>query len=321
MGNEEKDRFSCQVPEKDSENRILDDIGKSEGSVLPKACSENQSWPVSDDIERAEILEQIHSQFQLLLRHEFLSMLQFSKVMNYTVGKLQNFVQASEISIHGLDRTPLCICFLGLSQLKSVFGFLQRQCIVDLSTVPDYVSSSIDARDDFKGDEIDKRIVLTGDPSCLLDEHFLLVEFMAHSYHDAEATCTVCDDEVDALPDSDAFIDWVFHDPSPTIGEESSSWTCQQGDIKRQVLGFFQTFKEELRFYWDLNKVRLILFHQKQAFNKIEGICNEELEKREKWRTIQTMSHKVMYPSCKSCRNILPGVTGLDFGCLDPCGT
>ncbi|GFZ19154.1 ubiquitin carboxyl-terminal hydrolase-related protein [Actinidia rufa] len=231
----EEDRFSCQVPEKDSENRILDDIGKSEGSVLPNACSQNQSWTVSDDIERAEILEQIHGQFQLLLRHEFLSMLQFSK----------------------------------------------RQCIVDLSTVPDYVSSSIDARDDFKGDEIDKRIVLIGDPSCLLDEHFLLVEFMAHRYHDAEATCTVFDDEVDALPDSDAFIDWLFHDPSSTIGEELSSWTCQQGDIKRQVLGFFQTFEEELRFYWDLNKVRLILFHQKQEFNKIEGICNEELEKRE----------------------------------------
>ncbi|GFZ19156.1 hypothetical protein Acr_27g0008950 [Actinidia rufa] len=216
-----EDQVSREVPKKEDE---VVDISKLKTISLPKACSDNHNWPLSDDIERAKLLESICGEFQLLARRNYLSMKNLSKLIRYTFDELQKFVPASGLRIYGLDRTPLCICFLGVPQLELVLRFLKHLSLVgDENKVPDTGCSSIDAVGDLKVVEHGERIVFW-------DEQFLRVEFMPSRYHDTASTCTVCDGEFDVLPDGDDLMHWLFDVPK-TIGEKMEMWTMLQNTI------------------------------------------------------------------------------------------
>ena len=168
LGNEDKDQLSCELPKKKYE---VDSISEFKKISLPKACSDNQNWPLSDDLERPKFLKSIHAEFQLLVKREYLTRENLSKLIGFSIKELQNSILASELHIHGLDQTPLCICFLGLSKLKSIHKFLKvLSGLTDGNKVPDTGCSSIDTLSFCKGVKIKERIVFTGDPSRLLDE-------------------------------------------------------------------------------------------------------------------------------------------------------
>ncbi|GFY87081.1 ubiquitin carboxyl-terminal hydrolase-related protein [Actinidia rufa] len=253
LGNEDKDPFSCEVPKKEdevSEDKDLDDITKLKKIWLPKAFSDNQNWPLSDDIKRAKTLESIHGEFQLLMRREYLSMKNLSKVIGYAIDQLQKFVPASELRVHDLDRTPLCICFLGVFQLNSVLNFLQHLSSAGNVHMVPHTGSLLS---DFKGLEFEEGIVFTGNPSYILDEQFLKVEFMPQKYLNASATCKIRDDEVDVIPDGDALMHYLF-DSSATIGELSAIWRVLQDSIKRRGLSSLETLEKEFIAFQGLYK-------------------------------------------------------------------
>ncbi|XP_057491396.1 uncharacterized protein LOC130777146 [Actinidia eriantha] len=278
LGNKDRDQFSCELPKKESD---VDDISKFNKILLPKACSDNQNWPLSDDIERAKILKNIHAEFQLLVKSEYLTMENLSQVIGSAIIELQTYIPASELRIHGLDRTPLCICFLGLSKLKSLHMFLKfLSGLAYRNEGLGTGSSSIDAFSFCNGFKIKERIVFTGDPSRLLDEQFLQVEFMPHRYHDATSTCKIRDDEVDVLPDVDDLMRGVF-DPYSTIGELLASWRVGQENIKHQGSLYFTAFEKELRCFHCYTAIKRGFVSHKKELGNIESICNAELMKRE----------------------------------------
>ncbi|PSS30433.1 Inactive ubiquitin carboxyl-terminal hydrolase [Actinidia chinensis var. chinensis] len=278
LGNEDRDQFTCELPKKESD---VNDISKFNKILLPKACSDNQNWPLSDDIERAKVLKSIHAEFQLLVKSEYLTMENLSQVIGSAITELQNSIPASELRIRSLDRTPLCICFLGLSKLKSLHMFLKLLSgLAYRNEVLDPVRSSIDAFSFCNGVNIKERIVFTGNPSRLLDEQFLQVEFMPHRYHDATSTCKIRDDEVDVLPDVDDLMRGVF-DPSSTIGELLASWRVGQENIKHQGSLYFTAFEKELRCFHCFTAIKSGFVSHKEELGNIESICNAELTKRE----------------------------------------
>ncbi|KAH7845632.1 hypothetical protein Vadar_004201 [Vaccinium darrowii] len=115
----------CRGRERRSHDESLFGLGKSVGHFLPEAFRNDQKWPLSDDIDRANILQEIPRQFQVLVRDKFLSVRNLNKVITYTIAELQNFIPASQLQIQGLGKSPLCICFLEVSQLEKILEFLQ----------------------------------------------------------------------------------------------------------------------------------------------------------------------------------------------------
>ncbi|XP_012839424.1 PREDICTED: uncharacterized protein LOC105959811 isoform X2 [Erythranthe guttata] len=123
-------------------------------------CDGDQSknWPVSDDAERAKLLERIHSIFESLIRHKYMASSHVSKIMNFAV------------------EDPLSICFLGAPRLEKILIFLQeisQACGLnrysDKSKGGDDSNTVMHSVDDTLG-----KIVFSSDASFLvLDEHFL----------------------------------------------------------------------------------------------------------------------------------------------------
>ncbi|KAL6960699.1 hypothetical protein U1Q18_038462 [Sarracenia purpurea var. burkii] len=275
-------QFSYEEPNKGHGYIPEFSSGESDGSLLPIADSDVQKWPLSDDINRANILERIHDEFQLLLSHKSFSMRLLNRVIQYTIEALQNYIPASQLRINGLDQTPLCICFLEMSKLREVLKFLK--IVSELSGLTGKGYSLGDALNNSERNEIKEHIVFIGDPSCLLlDECSLRVQFMPPGDHDAvaddgsAATCTIrANEDGDVLPDSDALIHWLFDGPS--IGEDLASWMLLKTDMKCQVLEVYQKFEKPFNLFERLNREGTAFKKQKDAIKAIESIYIQELE-------------------------------------------
>ncbi|KAA8530308.1 hypothetical protein F0562_005017 [Nyssa sinensis] len=235
-------------------------------------------WPLSNDSERREILEEIRGIFQRLLRHEYLAQSHVRKVIECTMKELRTIVPPSLLLNSDLDKTPLCICFLGASQLKNVLNFLQEMAhACGLNRYSEKGSSTDDALNDNQGYEIKEKIVLTTDSSCLLlDEHLLYQGFGDADTRDGSATTTaVGDHEVGMLQDRDAFVYWLFANPS--IGEELALWTSLQEHRKNQGILVLQVLEKEFHLLQCLCEKKSEHSRHEEALQMIESIYCEEL--------------------------------------------
>nr|GEV96382.1 ubiquitin carboxyl-terminal hydrolase-related protein isoform 1 [Tanacetum cinerariifolium] len=115
---------SCNGTSADSETnaKTLDcvpmECDQSEGC---KIYSNPDSWPLSDDFERIKLLEKIKGLFQLLIRHKCLAASHLTKVIQFAVEELH-----PQLLNSGVEQSPICICFLGATELKKVSMFLQE---------------------------------------------------------------------------------------------------------------------------------------------------------------------------------------------------
>ncbi|KAF7130792.1 hypothetical protein RHSIM_Rhsim10G0031400 [Rhododendron simsii] len=254
---------------------------KSIPYFLPRACRNDQKWPLSDDIERANILQEIHRQFQVLVRYKFLTEYNLSTVITCTMAELQNFIPASQLQSQGLEKSPLCICFLEVPQLKEILEHLQRVY---------EVSGSDFGRSDHRNRcLITERIFLTGDSPCLFDDRILRVEVMPHRHHDgveddsdgSASTCSICDDEVAVPPDIDAFAKWLFDGPPTSTAEQLALWTLLLDDMKHVGMEASKDFEQQFNLFESLRSKQSKLLGQCTSLQTIESICAQELEKRE----------------------------------------
>ncbi|CAL5367971.1 unnamed protein product [Camellia sinensis] len=278
-----------------SESRSQDDISKfgsseSGQNLQPVAGPDDQKWPLSDDVERARILESIGAEFRFLLRHNCLLESNFEKMIEETIDELHKFVPLSLLRIHGLDQTPLCICFLEAPRLEKFLEFLKLLSnVFGLNRSP-CVGSSLDDPlniHEIEGNEVKESIVFNGDSLCLLlDEHLLQGGLTPHKYKDAVAddgsaiTGTTHHDEVEVFTDSDAFIHWLFSGSS--FGEDLESWANTQDTTKHQGMNVIQTFEKEFDLLETWCRKETEKLSTKEALEAIGSIYNEEVEKREK---------------------------------------
>ncbi|XP_043726329.1 uncharacterized protein LOC122672887 isoform X2 [Telopea speciosissima] len=257
-----------------------------DGNQWPKEYSLSQSWPLSDDSERTKLLERIHGMFQLLLRHKNLAASHLNKVIQYTMEELQGLAPGSWLLNHGLDQTPLSICFLGASQLKKILKFLQE--LSHSCGLGRYSEKSTD--DSGSGTpvcEIKERIVLTGDSSSLLlDERLLWGELTPSIYHDASAddgaaatSLVVGDPEEGGPTDSDAFVSWIFTGPS--CGEQLASWTRLKEEKTQEGMEILQLLEKDFYLLQSLCERKCEHLSYEDALQAVESLCLEELKKRE----------------------------------------
>ncbi|KAF6159898.1 hypothetical protein GIB67_032982 [Kingdonia uniflora] len=249
-----------------------------DSSPWAKSYSLGRSWPISDDTERAKLLEKIHGMFQMLLRNKYFAVSHLSKVIQYTLDELQNLAPGSRLLSLGLDQTPLCICFLGASQLKKVLKFLQElshSC--GLSRYSDKSNTTDEIEGISQGFEIKERIVLngTGDSMCLiLDEHH-------ESSNDSAAASSdpVMGHEDVGQLDTDAMLLWIFGGPSS--GEQLASWARLREDKKNRGAEILQTLEKEFYILQSSCERKCEHLNYEEALQAVEGLCLEELKKRE----------------------------------------
>ncbi|KAF8390293.1 hypothetical protein HHK36_024818 [Tetracentron sinense] len=255
-----------------------------------EVCSLAHNWPLSDDSERIKLLERVHVKFQLLLSHKCLAVSHLNRVIQYTMDELQSFTQSSWLLNHGLealDQTPLCICFLGASQLREVLKFLQElsnSC--NFGTSVENSSFMDDTQSDAQGFKIQERIALTGDSlGLLLDERLLRGELKnsvadAVADDDAVASCAVVGANEDEVPpDSDDLISWIFTGPS--WGEERMKWIHLKKERTHRGLENFEMLENESYLLRSLCERKCELLSYDEALQAVKSLCLEELKKRE----------------------------------------
>ncbi|XP_077210144.1 uncharacterized protein LOC143845642 [Tasmannia lanceolata] len=264
---------------------ILDiNLSYDDGDKRVKADPITHGWPLSDDSERAKLLEKIHGMFELLLKHKYLAASHLNKVIQYTMDEIEGLSSGSLLN-HGLDRTPLCICFLGAAQLRKVLKFLEElshTCGLRRSLEKNI---SIDDADSVtQGGEILERVTLNSDSSFLiLDERLLrgrifLNEVNNCGSNDAMTTYAVSDCEGGDL-DGDALLSWIFAGPSSS--EQLASWTRLRDDNTHQGMEILQMLQKEFYLLESLCERKCEHLSYEEALHSVKSLCLEELKKQD----------------------------------------
>nr|XP_011464559.1 PREDICTED: uncharacterized protein LOC101311291 isoform X2 [Fragaria vesca subsp. vesca] len=226
-------------------------------------------WPLSDDPERMKLLERIHASFEVLIRHKYLAATHLNRVIQFTMDKLQT----SELLNHGVEQTPMCICFLGATHLTKILKFLQ-----DLSHacgLGRYSEKSSCAMDDGNNTNqgvelIKERIILSGDASCLL----LDISDCTSSAGNGTPT-----DGTGLLSDSDALLSWIFAGPSSA--EQLTSWMQTKEEKTQQGMEILQMLEKEFYHLQSLCERKCEHLKYEEALQAVEDLCVEEGKKRE----------------------------------------
>ncbi|XP_061957526.1 uncharacterized protein LOC133678988 isoform X4 [Populus nigra] len=275
--------ISCPVSSSNS-GKVYSIEGKEfDGNQLSIACT-IESWPISEDSERAKLLEKIHDVFQALIRHKYLAASHLNKVIQFTVDELQSLATGSQLLNHGVGQTPMCICFLGAFQLKKILKFLQElshSCGLGIS--PEKSSVVDDMNTGAKGPEIKENIVLNDDASCLyLDKCLLPLEYAPRTCPDDDvttATSTIVGNGDGVLPAVDTLLSWIFAGLSS--GEQLQSWIRTKEERMNQGMEILQTLEKEFYHLQSLYERKCEHLSYEQALQAVEYLCLEEGKKRE----------------------------------------
>ncbi|XVF09167.1 hypothetical protein REPUB_Repub07fG0068300 [Reevesia pubescens] len=273
-----EDHYNCRSVEGNDCDKL--------SSIECKECDGNQgsvayplvdSWPTVDDPERAKLLERIHATFELLIRHKYLAASHLNKVIQFTMDELQSLVCGSQLLNHGVDQTPMCICFLGATQLRKILKFLQ-----DLSHSCGLArySEKIAPVDDVSGAtqilEVKEKIVLNADASCLLlDEHLL----PNAAIEDADLANANGSNGNGVVQDADALLSWIFAGPSS--GDQLASWIRMKEEKTQQGLEILQMLEKEFYHLQSLCERKCDHISYEEALRAVEDLCLEEGKKRD----------------------------------------
>ncbi|BFG32689.1 hypothetical protein CerSpe_189630 [Prunus speciosa] len=280
----------CTIEGNNQEKIAHVEFGECEDNGLIAYSSVANGWPISDDSERTKLLERIHASFEVLIRHKYLAASHLNRVIQFTMDELQ--ASGSQLLNHGVEQTPMCICFLGANQLRKILKFLQ-----DLSHacgLGRYSEKSSSPMDDVnntnQGVEIKERIVLNGDASCLLlDECLLSSECTCGAGHHTvtDAAPAAVGNGNGVLLDSDALLSWIF--AGPTSGEQLTSWVRKKEEKTQQGMEILQMLEKEFYHLQSLCERKCEHLSYEEALQAVEDLCVEEGKKRE---NISDFSHR-----------------------------
>ncbi|KAM7479967.1 hypothetical protein LguiA_028180 [Lonicera macranthoides] len=236
-------------------------------------------WPLSDDTECAKILKNIHSMFELLIKHKYLAGSHLSKVVQFAVDELQGLACGSQLLNFGVDQTPVCICFLGAHELKKILKFLQELSqTCGIGRYSEKSNSTDDAHGSTKVVGMTEKIVLDEHGSCLLlDEHSLPCNRTATEDANRAISGSVGYENGDL--DVDALLSWIF--TGPTSGEQLTLWTRTREDKSNQGMEIFQMLEKEFYHLQSLCERKCEHLSNEEALQAVEDLCLEEGKKRE----------------------------------------
>ncbi|KAL9375231.1 hypothetical protein Peur_032110 [Populus x canadensis] len=274
---------SCPVSSSHSD-KVYNIEGKEFDGNQSSIAYTIDSWSISEDSERAKLLEKIHDVFQALIGHKYLAASHLNKVIHLTMDELQNLASGSRLLNRGVGQTPNCICFLGASQLKKILKFLQEiSHYCGLGRSPEKSIVVDGSNSGAKGPEIKEEIVLNGDEPCLcLDERLLSWEYAPSTCPDNDATTatsTIAAYGNGVQPDADALLSWIFAGLSS--GEQLQSWIRTKEEKMHQGMEILQTLEKEFYHLQSLCERKCEHLGYEQALQAVEDLCLEEGKKRE----------------------------------------
>ncbi|GAB4860675.1 hypothetical protein Ancab_035838 [Ancistrocladus abbreviatus] len=249
-----------------------------DGNQVSKPYNLPNSWPLSDDMERAKLLEKLNSIFHLLIRQKFLAASHLQKVIQFTMDELQGLAPGSQLLNCGIDQTPLCMCFLGASQLRKIIKFLQEVShACGVGRYPEKISSD-DASSHSQVLGSEEKIVLNEDASCLLlDENLLPGD--AVSDNSGLVASTVVGHESGLQSSSDALLSWIY--AGPLVGEQLATWSRIREEKAQQGVEFLQMLEKELVHLQGLCDRKYEHLGYEEALQGLEELCLDESKKRE----------------------------------------
>ncbi|KAK4735325.1 hypothetical protein R3W88_009586 [Solanum pinnatisectum] len=279
------DTVESRVHDKISDVELMDcdrNYGTKNGFLPDK-------WPLSDDPDRANLLERISAIFQTLIESKYLASSHLSKVIDFAVEELQGLAFGSQLLSYNVDQTPLCICFLGAEELKNVLKFLQDLSYsCGLGRYSEKTSSRDGASNGSQGFDDLEKLIVSEDGSCLLfEERFLPCNLARSSCPDIisiDRTAYVLSSnhyQNGAELDPEAFLFWIFTDPSSV--EQLASWTCAREEKAQQDIEIFRFLELEKEFY-DLQCLcerKIEHLNYEEALLAIEVICLKEGRRRD----------------------------------------
>ncbi|KAH6837431.1 Ubiquitin carboxyl-terminal hydrolase-related protein [Perilla frutescens var. hirtella] len=281
-------RFGDNFNDGAQDSRDFEDVEwmDCDGDQSSKESLLNENWPLSDDPERAKLLEKIQVLFQSLIRNKYLASSHLSKVIHFAVEELQSLACSSQLLSSNLEQTPLCICFLGAPELKKILNFLQEishSC--GLSRYSDKSNAADNSNTVIHGVDIMEKITFSQDASYLiLDEHFLPCMVPRQSCDDtvncsSVETSSHVNYENGIILDSDAMLSWIFKGPSS--GEQLTSWMRAKEEKAQQGLEILQLLEKESYHLQGLCERKFEHLNYEEALQSVEDLCLEEGKRRE----------------------------------------
>ncbi|VAI09236.1 unnamed protein product [Triticum turgidum subsp. durum] len=226
-----------------------------------------RKWPLSDDDERAKILERINSLFQILVKHKNISMNHLSRVIHFAMDELRGIPSGSLLLNHSIDESPLCICFLDASSLKKVLKFLQ-----------DLMQSCGLSRSSEKDGEL-------GDGDCFPKNNTILEGVTL----DSVSSSLILDGRVfggksksgPENVDTDEFLSWLYAG-SPPIGEQLSEWNCMLVDRTSQGMQILDMIDKEASSLKNFCEMKHEQLNIEEGVLAVNNIIQEEQRLRDR---------------------------------------
>ncbi|XP_020179170.1 uncharacterized protein [Aegilops tauschii subsp. strangulata] len=226
-----------------------------------------RKWPLSDDDERAKILERIHSLFQILVKHKNISMNHLSRVIHFAMDELRGIPSGSLLLNHSIDESPLCICFLDASSLKKVLKFLQ-----------DLMQSCGLSRSSEKDGEL-------GDGDCFPKNNTILEGVTL----DSVSSSLILDGRVfggksksgPENVDTDEFLSWLYAG-SPPVGEQLSEWNCMLVDRTSQGMQILDMIDKEASSLKNFCEMKHEQLNIEEGVLAVNNIIQEEQRLRDR---------------------------------------
>ncbi|RCV46398.1 hypothetical protein SETIT_9G528400v2 [Setaria italica] len=222
-----------------------------------------RKWPLSDDVERANILERIHSLFQILVKNKNLSVSNLNKVIQFAMEELRGMLSESLLLNHSLDESPHCICFLEASSLRKVVKFLQD--LMQSSGLNRHLEKDEGLGD---GDTFPKnhdgleKVTLNSDSSeLIIDGESFGRKFVSENV------------------DTDALLSWLYAGSS--IGEQLLGWNRMLEERSNQGVDLLRALEREFNSLQNLCERKLEQLRNEEALISVESIFAQEQADRD----------------------------------------
>ncbi|KAL6901790.1 hypothetical protein ACP4OV_004666 [Aristida adscensionis] len=275
----EEDQGDNVGPDRDKDSMssdnwsIKDKSDTSESSASPhnEECDSfgmvmtggDRKWPLSDDCERAKLLERIHSLFQILVKNKNLSSSNLTKVIQFATDELKGMPAGSLLLSHSLNDSPAIILFLDASSLRKVLKFLQDLMQSSgLNRLLEKEEGLADGDGFLKNHDILEKVTLNSDASeLILDGHGFGGKFDPGNV------------------DTDALLSWLYSGSS--IGEQLSywNWMCQQRS--NQSMDLLRTLEREFSNLQNLCERKHEQLSNEEGLIAVENLFAEEQRRRE----------------------------------------
>ncbi|CAH8351983.1 unnamed protein product [Eruca vesicaria subsp. sativa] len=280
-----QDAWNDTSPEKENIGDVCNgyyDENESEEGRLSDPFQFPDEWPISDDPERTKLLKNIRAAFELLIKHNYLATSHYDKVIQFTVDELRNRPSVSQFLNRGLGQSPICIRFLGATQLKKILNFLQdlsQTCGVsrysEQSNPNDEVNNFVDL-----GLQITEEIFLNAEESCLLLDEKLLSSECIQEKHMGSALNTVdIANAKNVSSGADCFLSWIFSGPSS--GEQTACWMRTMEEKTNEGQKTMEILEKEVCDLQNLFERKCEHLSYEGALQTVEDLCLEEGRRRE----------------------------------------